>query len=353
MNYYTDPICGNAVSVQNPVGPEPLLNLLYKPLDMPLRFGLVIPQGWKHDLPDQDPVDQFRLMVKVAREAEELGYHSIWLYDHLVTYPKPSGFSTFECWTTLAALATATRKVGLGQLVTCQSYRNPALLAKMAATLDVVSGGRLEFGLGAGWYEEEYKAYGYEFPSAGVRIAQLEEAAHIMRLLWTEGEATFRGRYYRVERAYCSPKPVQKPHPPILIGGRGDRLLRVVARVADRSNLPLSLSLEECRERLGYLNRLLREEGRAEGFEHTLHREVVIERSGDRARERAEREAPSWMTREKFLASAVIGSPDECIETLRRYEEAGFSLIILYFKDAGELESVRLFAQEVLPALQE
>ncbi|MFP6889279.1 MAG: TIGR03619 family F420-dependent LLM class oxidoreductase, partial [Nitrospinota bacterium] len=141
-----------------------------------------------------------------------------------------------EVWTTLSALARDTERLRLGASVLAVGYRNPALLAKMTATLDVISGGRVEMGIGAGWVEAEYRAYGYEFPKASVRIAQMEEAIRIMKCMWTEPEPTFEGAHFRIERAYCNPPPLQKPHPPIWVGGEGPKVLGVAARYADGFN---------------------------------------------------------------------------------------------------------------------
>ena len=202
------------------------------------RFGVMIPQCWRLDLPrGMSPAEQFELMIRIAQEVERMGFYSAFLYDHFHTYPTATTDSCFECYTGLAAIAMRTSKLRLGQLVTCTSYRNPALLAKMAAMLDVISKGRLEFGIGAGWYENEYTAYGYRFESPPVRIRQLREAVHIIKKMWTEEKATFHGKYFSVDAAINNPKPIQKPHPPIMIGGVGEKLmLKTVARLADRSD---------------------------------------------------------------------------------------------------------------------
>ena len=199
--------------------------------------GVFVPQGWKLELASiPDPQDQWRTTVEIARLAEELGFDPVWVYDHVHNVPAPSNETVFECWAVVAALSQVTSRVRLGQMVGCTSYRSPALLAKITSTVDVISGGRLDWGIGAGWYEGEYRAYGYEFPEAKVRIGQLREAVENVKAMWTEPEATSEGRLFRVERAQCDPKPVQRPHPPVWIGGGGERLtLRVVARHADRS----------------------------------------------------------------------------------------------------------------------
>src|ERR1700680_4532500 len=154
---------------------------------MAMKFGLIVPQGWRMDLVGiSDPVEPAETMTRVAQEADALGFDSIWLYDHFHTVPTPTQEMTFECWTSTAALARDTKRVRIGQLVTCNGYRNPALLAKMASTVDTMSHGRLDFGIGAGWYEHEYRAYGYDYPDGPTRLKQLPAAVQIILKLRTE-----------------------------------------------------------------------------------------------------------------------------------------------------------------------
>src|SRR5215471_18214930 len=206
---------------------------------MALKYGLIVPQGWRMDLVGiADPVEAYETMTRVAQLAEEVGFDSIWLYDHFHTVPQPSQELTFECWTTTAALARDTKRIRVGQMVTCNSYRNPALLAKMASTVDVLSHGRLNFGIGAGWYEHEYRAYGYPYPETGDRLRHLREAVQVILAMWTQEEATFEGKYYSVRGAINQPKGVQKPHIPLLIGGSGEKVtLKLVAQYADACNI--------------------------------------------------------------------------------------------------------------------
>jgi len=193
----------------------------------PVRFGLSVPQG---DLPPAT-------LRAIAGTAEREGFHSLWVYDHLEDYPSPEQPAVLECFALLGLLAGWTERIRLGSLVLCDGYRNPALTAKAAATLDVLSGGRVEFGYGAGWHESETRAYGYEFPPPAVRIARMEEGLTIIRGLWTGEPTTFAGAHHRVDAAKCLPPPVQRPHPPITIGGGGEKLLlRAVARHADAWN---------------------------------------------------------------------------------------------------------------------
>jgi F420-dependent oxidoreductase-like protein len=190
------------------------------------------------------PTCSYAELERFWRLADELGFYGVWDYDHFYG-PDAIGDAvardyrkdTLEAWTTLAAMATVVKRARVGCLVTGVTYRNPAVLAKMAVTVDHISGGRLEFGLGAAWHEAEHRGYGIPFPSAGERIAILDEALRVIKALWTEDTASFDGRHFRLEDAICNPKPVQKPHPPIVVAGQGaKKSLRVVATHADEWN---------------------------------------------------------------------------------------------------------------------
>ena len=206
---------------------------------MSMHFGVLLPQAWNNDLVGfTDPVEAYETMTHIARMADEAGFRSVWLIDHFQTIPRPSQEAAFEAWTTTSALARDTRRVRVGQLVTCIGYRNPALLAKMASTVDVLSHGRLNFGVGAGWHEQEYRAYGYEYPDAPTRLRSLREALQVILAMWTQEEAVFEGTYYQVHGAINQPKGVQQPHIPILIGGGGEKVtLKLVAQYGDACNV--------------------------------------------------------------------------------------------------------------------
>lgn len=201
-------------------------------------FGAFMPQGWKMELASiEGATAKWDKAVEIAQLAEELGYDSLWVYDHFHNVPRPAHEAVFECWTTVTAVSQRTSRIRLGQMVGCNSYRNPALLAKITSCVDVISGGRLDWGIGAGWYELEYRGYGYEFPKPKDRIGMLRETVEIVTQLWSQEETTYKGRYYELQRANCDPKPLQQPRPPVWIGGGGEQLtLRVVARYADCSN---------------------------------------------------------------------------------------------------------------------
>lgn len=184
------------------------------------------------------PLFPFEQLKEFWRSSDELGFHAVWDYDHFYGLSDPNQ-ETLEGWTTLAAMAVIVKRARVGCMVTGVTYRHPAVLANMAVTVDHISGGRLEFGLGAAWHESEHRGYGIQFPPAATRIAMLDEALTVIKKLWTEEEASFEGKYYRLEGARCHPKPVQKPHPPIVVGGSGPKkTLRVVAKHADEWNTP-------------------------------------------------------------------------------------------------------------------
>jgi len=190
------------------------------------------------------PTVDYPVLERFWRAADELGFHSVANYDHfygLIDNAAP----TLEAWTSLAAMAAVVRRARVSCLVSGVTYRNPAVLAKMAVTVDHISGGRLDFGLGAGWHEAEHRGYGIEFPTAGTRVAMLDEALTIIRRLWTEDSVFLDGRFYTVRDALCEPKPVQRPHPPIVIGGEKPKMLRVIARHADEWNVPSHGDVDE------------------------------------------------------------------------------------------------------------
>ena len=202
-----------------------------------MRFGAFVPQGWRLDLGDIPVTKQWDTMVAIGKVAEEVGFESLWVYDHFHTFPELSQQSTWEAWTVMAGLAEATDRIRLGQMCTANSYRSPAYLAKITSCIDVMSGGRLDVGIGAGWYEHEYLGFGYEFPKASVRIKMLDEAVQILRAMWTEDETHFDGVHYRLQGAINQPKPLQDPYPPLWIAGGGEQLtLRTVAKYADYAN---------------------------------------------------------------------------------------------------------------------
>jgi len=202
-----------------------------------MRFGLFVPQGWRLDLVGIDPAEQWSAMRDVAQYADRGPWESVWVYDHFHTVPRPTDEACHEAWTLMSALGATTERVRLGQMCTCMSYRNPAYLAKVAATCDVISGGRVEMGIGGGWYEHEWRAYGYGFPKPGVRLGMLDEGVQIMRQAWTEGRATLQGKHYQVDGAIVRPLPLQEGGIPLWIAGGGEKVtLKIAAKYARYTN---------------------------------------------------------------------------------------------------------------------
>ena len=315
---------------------------------MAMQYGLLVPQGWRMDLVGLPPVEAYETMTRVAQEAETLGYDSIWLFDHFHTVPTPTQEVTFECWTSTAALARDTKRVRIGQMVTCNGYRNPTLLAKMASTVDTLSHGRLNLGIGAGWYEHEFLAYGYDFPDGPTRLRQLREAVQVILAMWTKDEAVFEGKYYQVRGAINQPKGVQKPHIPLLIGGGGEKVtLKIVAEYGDACNIG-HLDNEGLEHKFTVLKKHCDEVGRDY---NTLKRTVLfncaIAETDEAAMAKAgpyTRNIPSGRLRER----ALIGTPDAIRKRLTEIEQTGAQEIILFMQDAKDLEPIRLFARECM-----
>lgn len=318
-----------------------------------VRFGMFVPQGWKMELRGiPDPQAKWAKTKEVALAAEGAGYDSIWVYDHLHNVPKPAHEAVFECWTTMAALAEATSRVRLGQMVGCVAYRQPSLLAKITSNVDVISGGRLEWGVGAGWYRNEFVGYGFEFPEPKVRIGMLAECVEIVSSMWTEEETTYEGRYYRLRRAHCDPKPVQQPHPPIWIGGGGEQLtLRVVARLADRANF--GGKPEEWARKREVLKEHCRAVGRdEETIEKTWSPEMLVRETEAEIRELYDSGRAGSLWGEPFgswVAGNLIGTPEQVCEKVARYVELGCTYFVPWCPDYPGLTTLRLFAERVMP----
>jgi F420-dependent oxidoreductase-like protein len=313
---------------------------------MPMKYGILLPQGWTMDLAHiKDPVEAYEMMTSVAQTADEVGFASAWLVDHFHTIPQPSQEVTFECWTSTAALARDTRRIRIGQMVTCNGYRNPALLAKMASTVDVLSHGRLNFGIGAGWYEHEYRAYGYEYPAAPERLRHLREAVQIILAMWTQEEAVFEGKYYQVREAINQPKGVQQPHIPLLIAGDGEKVtLKLVAQYGDACNVggdPASVQ-----QKLG----VLKEHCEAVGRDYTSIRctSSTFCLMADSDEEALALLPTAFKARiGNQVNTALIGSPETVRQRLSAYEDAGVQELLLRFVDGTDLEAIRHFAQEM------
>ena len=314
---------------------------------MNVVFGAFMPQGWKMELASFDGATaKWNKAVEIAQRAEELGYDSIWVYDHFHNVPRPAHEAVFECWTTIAAISQRTSRIRLGQMVGCNSYRSPGLLAKITSTIDVVSGGRLDWGIGAGWYENEYRGYGFEFPKPKDRIGMLRETVEIVKSMWMQPETTYRGTYYELSRANCDPKPVQDPHPPVWIGGGGEQLtLRVVARHADCSNF--GGSPEQWAHKREVLKAHCADVGRDEAtIRKTWSPEVFIRPS------EAEVEAAGTRSLwgepvERWRAGNLVGTPEQVSEKIQTYLDLGCTGFIPWCSDYPDTQTLELFATEV------
>jgi F420-dependent oxidoreductase-like protein len=307
----------------------------------PLRFGLRLPQ----DLTD------FGELRAIAQAAERLGYHSLWLYDHFYNFPFPGNRSVLEPWTVMSMLAASTTSIRVGTLVHCHGYRPPALLAKMAATLDVASGGRLEFGYGAGWHQQEFAGYGYDFPPVATRIRQMEEGLAVIKRLWSDDHASYNGRFHRLDEAVCEPKPVQQPHPPITIGGGGERLLlRAVARHADIWNY-FPAPLPEYEHKVQVLEQHCHDLGRDP---QTLQRSLLTptvtaewEKEVRDQLEMAKTVGYMWA----LSGSVVQGTPDIVVPRYRDYIRRGVSFFIVQLPNGRDLKQIEYVARHVVREL--
>lgn len=306
-----------------------------------MKFGIHNP-SW---LFGPDPYAAFDALKRKAEWAENHGFTWFSVMDHLIQIPGVGAPEEpfMEGWTTLSALAAVTSKIRLATLVSSVAYRNPALLAKLAATIDIISHGRLNLGIGAGWYKAEYDQYGYVFPERpAIRIRQLAEAVRLVKTMWREERATFHGKYFHIENAILEPKPVQKPHPPIMIGGSGEQLtLRVLAREGDMCNI--FGDPETVKHKLAVLRKHCDEVGRDyDQIERTNLTSLLLAR--DAAALQAKRQKLGVV--EGFRGLAL--SPAEAVDLVGRYRDAGVQMFICsaYRNDQ---ESLELLAADVMP----
>jgi F420-dependent oxidoreductase-like protein len=309
-----------------------------------MKYSIVLPNGWTMSLVEiKDPVEAYEAMTNVAKAADEAGFEAVWLVDHFHTVPKPSQEVTFECWMSLAALARDTKRVRVGQIVTCNSYRNPALLAKMGSTLDVLSHGRLNFGIGAGWYEHEYRAYGYPFPDGPERLRQLREALQVLHAMWEQEEATFEGQYYQVRGAINQPKGVQKPHIPILIGGGGEKVtLKLVAQYGDACNVSGDLKTLE------HKFAVLKEHCEAVGRDYeSIHRTTGSFCSIAESDEAALALVPDFF-QPRLSDTSLVGTPATIRQRIAALEALGVQEILMDLPSATDLTPLYRFAQEFI-----
>ncbi|WP_157007045.1 LLM class F420-dependent oxidoreductase [Agromyces laixinhei] len=334
-----------------------------------MRFGMFVPQGWRYDLVGIEPAEHWQTMLSLAEyaDAPDSVWESMWVYDHFHTTPVPSATeATHEAWSLMAAFAASTSRVRVGQMCTCMSYRNPAYLAKVAATVDHVSGGRLEMGIGGGWYEYEWRAYGYGFPSIPERLGRLREGVEIMRQAWTTGSATLDGTYYQVDGAIVQPQPVQPGGIPIWIAGGGEKVtLKIAAKYASYTNFVGSPEV------FTHKSEVLRAHCEKAGTDFeaiTRSSEFFVVIGTDAADvaarlDRIEARVAPYLgpdATERFMAeyraggpATLVGTPDDIVARLEERSRLGLGYAINYFPEAAyDRSGLELFASEVVPALR-
>ncbi|MGV1088401.1 MAG: LLM class F420-dependent oxidoreductase [Mycobacterium sp.] len=328
-----------------------------------MRFGLFIPQGWRLDLVGIPVAEHWPVMRDLALHADRGPWDSLWVYDHFHTVPMPTDEATHEAWTLMAAYAATTSRIKLGQMCTAMSYRNPAYLAKVAATTDIISGGRVQMGIGGGWYEHEWRAYGYGFPSAGERLARLDEGVQIMRDAWRDGRVSFDGKHYQVDGAIVAPKPLQQDGIPLWIAGGGEKVtLKIAAKYAQYTNFSADpdefahkseILAGHCREvgtdfgsivRSANVNAIVGATEADFAQRCTRVRDRIAGICGDGA-------ADAMMAMNDNAGSAT-GTPQRVIERLTKLRDLGCEYVICYFPEAAyDRSGVELFEREVIPAL--
>ncbi len=304
----------------------------------------------------------YEAVLKVGGEAERLGFDGLFICDHLMGRTEELARQPcLDTWVTLGALASATRTMRLGTLVSAVGFRHPSILAKMATTLDNISGGRLRFAIGAGWNEPEYMAYGVPFPPTRVRMEQLREAIQIIRLMWTEDRPTFNGARFKIKEAWCSPKPLQKPRPKIWVGGGGEqKLLRIVGELADGWNA-IGMDVDEYEHKAKILDSYCIEAGRnPHDIERSYYGSFLAAKNENEFREAFERYYGQFKrqdeTMEAFIermrSSRLIGTVDEVIEKIHKFAKLSVTYLIVYFPDKEQLKLMKLFAETIMPVFQ-
>jgi F420-dependent oxidoreductase-like protein len=301
-------------------------------------------------------------MRELAQYADRGSWDSLWVYDHFHTVPIPTDEATHEAWTLMAALAASTSRIKIGQMCTAMSYRNPAYLAKVAATTDIISGGRVQMGIGGGWYEHEWRAYGYGFPSAGVRLARLDEGVQIMRDAWRDGRVTFEGRHYQVNDAIVAPKPLQAAIPLWIAGGGEKVTLKIAAQYAQYTNF--SAEPDEFVHKSEILAGHCREVGtdydaivRSANVNAVIgSSDVDVEQRLRRVRDRmagicGDAAAEAMIAMNSAPGNAT-GTPEQVVSTLTKLRDLGCEYVICYFPEAAyDRSGIELFEREVIPAL--
>jgi len=314
-----------------------------------MRFGLQKP-NFNFDYRDDDTSQIIDSLKNLATTAENNGFDSFWVMDHFHQIPMIGKVEEpmLESWTTLSVVAGLTTKIKLGTLVTGIMYRYPAVLAKVAATLDVLSKGRLFMGIGAAWNEDESHAYGIHFPPASERLSRLEEAIQIIRKMWTEEpSASFNGKYYQIRNAYCNPKPIQKPSPPILVGGGGERkTLKIVAKYADACNL--FGSVETVKRKLNILKEHCKTMGRDYDSILKTKLAIIVVDDDKQTSEKKIEQIFKGMPEEQIREFAIYGTPEDVLGQIELFEQVDIQYLIVDLDPTRELEALDVFANKII-----
>jgi F420-dependent oxidoreductase-like protein len=314
-----------------------------------MRFGLQHP-NFNFDYDGQDTSQIIDSLKNLIVKAENSGFDSFWVMDHFhqIQFVGKPDEPMLEGWTVISVLAGITSKIKLGTLVTGVIYRYPSVLAKVAATLDVLSKGRLFMGIGAAWNEQESTAYGISYPSNQERLLRLEEAIQIIRKMWTEEpSASFNGKYYQINNAYCNPKPIQKPSPPIMVGGSGERkTLKIVAKYADACNL--FGSAETIKRKLNILKEHCKSVGRDyNSILKTKLGVIVVDDNKEMAKTRVQ-QTFKGIPDEQINEFVIYGAPEDVLRQIELLEEVGIQYLIVDLEPSRELEALDVFANKVI-----
>ncbi|MBM7245860.1 LLM class F420-dependent oxidoreductase [Rhodococcus fascians] len=327
-----------------------------------MRFGMFVPQGWRLDLVGIDPAQQWSVLREHAVAAEAGPWESLWVYDHFHTVPVATDEATHEAWSLMSALAASTSRIRLGQMCTAMSYRNPAYLAKVAATVDIISGGRVEMGIGGGWHEHEFRAYGYGFPSAGERLGRLDEGVQIFKQAWTTGEVYLDGKHYEIDGAVVRPLPLQEGGIPLWIAGGGEKVtLKIAAKYANYTNF------DGTSTGFAAKSALLRDHCATVGTDfdaivRSANYNVAIGSTEAEVQERLralEARLTEHVGAEKahealgaYRGMPAVGTPEQIVENLTELQQQGMTYGIFYFPEAAyDRSGIELFEREVIPAL--
>ena len=313
-----------------------------------MKIGAMVPQGWRMDLHDIKPEQQWDTIIEASARIEKLNYASVWVYDHFHTVPSPTQDPTYECWSLMAALSQVTENVRIGQMCTCNSYRNPAYLTKVASTIDSMSGGRLEFAIGAGWYDQEYKAYGYDYPSAGVRLKMLEEALQIYIAMTTQDKASFEGDYYKIKDAINQPKPLQKPYPPLWVCGGGEKVtLKLLAKYGDYGNW--DVDVEGFVHKSKILKTHCEEQNRNySDIKKTLHTNVIIGNNEKDLDAKINKIVDvTGIPKEMYIDRPLVGVKEKVFDTIDEFSSVECEYLIAYIPDIVWGDTLEILSEKL------